>query len=144
MVDNYFDKSFLYVIDNIAYHLKYILYYYFFQSLIYLLYLKCYFKLYIYIYIYMCVYIRGAFNKFLDFFCTSIWNCRKLLKIQCIIATHLMRWLSNFYDCRFKWTATAGIGIHPTKAWLSLLVNFKNAIWTSGHFRRTISNKILF
>ena len=26
-----------------------------------------------------------------------------------------------FYDFRFKWTATAGIGIHPTKAWLSQL-----------------------
>ena len=33
---------------------------------------------------------------------------------------------------RFKWTTTAGIGIHPTKAWLSQLVNFKNAIWTLG------------
>ena len=33
---------------------------------------------------------------------------------------------------------------HPTKAWLSQLVNFKNAIWTWGHFRRTICNKILF
>ena len=41
-----------------------------------------------------------------------------------------MRWLTNFYDFSFKWTATAGIGIHPTKAWLSQLVNFKNAIWT--------------
>ena len=51
-----------------------------------------------------------------------------------------MRWLTNFYDFRFKWTATAAIGIHPTKARLSLLVNFKNAIW---HFRRTISNKIV-
>ena len=30
-----------------------------------------------------------------------------------------MRWLTNFYDFRFKWTATVGIGIHPTKAWLS-------------------------
>ena len=39
-----------------------------------------------------------------------------------------MRWLTNFYDFRFKWTATAGIGMHPTKAWLSQLVNFKNAI----------------
>ena len=46
-----------------------------------------------------------------------------------------MRWLTNFYDFRFKSTATAAIGIHPTKAWLSQLVNFKNAIW---HFRRTI------
>ena len=30
------------------------------------------------------------------------------------------------------------------KAWLSQLVNFKNAIWTSRHFRRTICNKILY
>ena len=29
-----------------------------------------------------------------------------------------MRWLNNFYDFRFKWTAIAAIGIHPTKAWL--------------------------
>ena len=55
-----------------------------------------------------------------------------------------MRWLTNFYDFRFKWTATAGIGIHHTKAWLSQLMNFKNAIWTWGHFRRMICNKIRF
>ena len=36
-----------------------------------------------------------------------------------------MRWLTNFYDFSFKWTATVAIGIHPTKAWLSQLVNFK-------------------
>ena len=54
-----------------------------------------------------------------------------------------MRWLTNFYDFRFKWTATAVIGIHPTKAWFSQLVNFKNAIWTWGHFRRMICNKIV-
>ena len=41
-----------------------------------------------------------------------------------------MRWPTNFYDFRFKSIATAGIRIHPTKAWLSQLVNFKNAIWT--------------
>ena len=52
-----------------------------------------------------------------------------------------MRWLTNSYGFRFKWTATAAIGIHPTKAWLSQLVNFKNAIW---HFRRIICNKIQF
>ena len=45
---------------------------------------------------------------------------------------------------RFKGTATAGIRIHPTKACLSQLVNFENAIWTWGHFRRTLCNKILF
>ncbi len=49
----------------------------------------------------------------------------------------------NFYDFKFKWTPTVGIGIYPTKTWLSQLVNFKNAIWTWGHFRRTICNKIV-
>ena len=32
-----------------------------------------------------------------------------------------MRWLTNFYDFNFKWTATAGIGIHPDchSRWIS-------------------------
>ena len=34
-------------------------------------------------------------------------------------------WQTNFYDFRFKWTATTAIGIHSTPAWLSELVNFK-------------------
>ena len=54
-----------------------------------------------------------------------------------------MRWLTNYYDFRFKRTATAAIEIHPTKAWLSQLVNFKNAIWMWGHFRWMICNRIL-
>ena len=58
-------------------------------------------------------------------FCTDISNCCRLLKIQYVIAIHLMRWLTNFYDFRFRWTATVEIGIRPTKAWLSQLVNFK-------------------
>ena len=45
------------------------------------------------------------------------------MKIQYVVAIHLMRWLTNLYDFRFKWTATAGIRILQ-------LVNFKNAIWT--------------
>ena len=61
-----------------------------------------------------------------------------------VIAIHLMRWLANFYDFRFKWTATEGIGIHSTTTWLSQLVNFKNVIWIWGHFRRMTCNKILF
>ena len=65
------------------------------------------------------------------------------LEIHYVIAIHLIRWLTNFYAFRFKWTATAAIGMHPTKTWLSQLVNFKNAIWTWGHFRRTICNKIV-
>ena len=56
--------------------------------------------------------------------------CTGLLKIQYVIAIHLMLRLTNFYDFRFKWTATAAIGMHLTKAWSSQLVNFKNAIWT--------------
>ena len=55
-----------------------------------------------------------------------------------------MRWLTNFYNFTFKLTATAAIEIHPTKAWLSQLVNFKNAIRTQGHVRRTIFNKFCF
>ena len=61
-------------------------------------------------------------------FYKSISNFHRLLKIQCVIIIHLMRWLTNFYDFRFKWTATAAVGIHPATAWLSQLVNFKNAI----------------
>ena len=44
-------------------------------------------------------------------FCTGIYNCRRLLRILYVIAIDLMRWLTNFYDFRFKWTATAGIQI---------------------------------
>ena len=58
-----------------------------------------------------------------------------------VIAIHLMRWLTNFYDFRFKWTVTAAIGIHPTKSCLSQLVNFQNVIW---HFRKTICIKLCF
>ena len=52
------------------------------------------------------------------------------MKIQYAISIHVLRWLTNLYDFSFKWTATAAIGIYPTKTWLSQLVNFKNAIWT--------------
>ena len=53
------------------------------------------------------------------------------MKIQCVITTHLIRLLTMFfYESRYKWTATAGIGIHPTKPWLSQLMRFKKAIST--------------
>ena len=35
------------------------------------------------------------------------------MKIHYVIAIHLMIWLTNFHDFRFKWTATAAIGIQP-------------------------------
>ena len=66
------------------------------------------------------------------------------MKIHYVIAIHLMRWLTIFYHFSFKWTATAAIGIHPTKAWLSQLVNFKNAIWTWGHFLKCPNVQIAF
>ena len=47
----------------------------------------------------------------------------------------------DFNSKQKKGTATVGIGIHSTKAWLLQVVNFKNAIW---HFRRMICYKILF
>ena len=55
-----------------------------------------------------------------------------------------MRWLTNFYDFNFKLTAIAGIRIHPTKAWLSQLVNFKNAILTWGHLKERYAIKLCF
>ena len=97
--------------------------------------------IYIYIYMYIYIYIRGAYDKFPDMFRMGIQNCRTHLKIQYVTAINLMRWLTNFYDFRFKSTATATIGIHTTKASLLQLVNFKNDIW---HFRRTICNRIMF
>ena len=54
-----------------------------------------------------------------------------------------MRWLTNFYDFRFESTATAGIGIHPTKTWLSQLVNFKNAIWTVLNVEKCHAMKVV-
>ena len=63
-------------------------------------------------------------------FCAGTYNWCRLLKIQYVIAIHRMWWLTNFYDFRSKWTAMAAIGTHPTKTWLSQLVNFKNAIRT--------------
>ena len=31
------------------------------------------------------------------------------MKIEYVIAIHLMRWLTNFYDFKFKWIATAAM-----------------------------------
>ena len=84
---------------------------------------------------------RGALNRFPDFFEQAFKSVVDSWKFTMLLL--YIQWddRPNFYDFRFKWTATAAIGIHPTKAWLSQLVNFKNVIW---HFGRTICNKILF
>ena len=51
----------------------------------------------------------------------GILNCRRLLKIPYDIAMNRMRWLTNFYDFRLNWTATAAIGIYPDchRWWIS-------------------------
>ena len=69
------------------------------------------------IYIHICLsYIH---TRCLNKFPTFLYRHLKLsytLKNQYVIAIHLMKWLTNFYDFRFKSTATAVFGIHPTKA----------------------------
>ena len=98
-----------------------------------------------YIYIYIYIYVVHS-TSFQTFFVQAFkivvdsWKFSMLL----LSSYDQLLWLTNFYDFRFKSTPTAGIRIHPTKAWLSQMVNFKNAIWTWGHFRKTICNKILF
>ena len=49
-----------------------------------------------------------------------------LLNIQYVIAIHLMRKLTSFYDFSFKWTATAAIRIHPIDchSWLISKMQF--------------------
>ena len=51
-----------------------------------------------------------------------------------------MRWLTNLYDFRFKWTATAAIGMRPTKAWLPqkrmecFILLFDHIAWIEHQF----------
>ena len=52
-----------------------------------------------------------------------------------------MRWLTNFYYFRSKWTATAAIEIYPTGCHRWLISKMQSS---RGRFRRTICNKILF
>ena len=95
----------------------------------------------------LCVAISilpGVFNKFPDFFVRAFKIVVDSWKFSILLLYILWDDWPIFYDFSFKWTATAAIGMHPTKAWLSQLVNFKNAIWMWGYFRRTICNKILF
>ena len=89
------------------------------------------------IYIYICVVLSISFQTFLyrNLKLSDSWKFSMLL-----LYILWDDWLT-FMIQRFKWTATAGFVMHPTKPWLSQLVNFKNAIWTWG---RTICNKILF
>ena len=60
--------------------------------------------------------LRGAYNKFPDFFHMGIWAFKIVMDSWkfTVIAIHIMRWPTNFFYFRFKWIATAEIGIQPT------------------------------
>ena len=93
------------------------------------------------IYLYVYTYIRGEYDKFPDFF--SYGHLKLSLTLENSLCyrytsyemTDQSLWFQiQMNSNRRNWNT-------PTKAWLSQLVNFKNAIW---HFRKTICNKILF
>ena len=73
--------------------------------------------------------IRGDFNKIPGFFVQAFkinvdsWKTSMLL-----LYIFWDDWPIFFYFWLIK-TATAGIGIHPNKAWLLQPLNFKKAIW---------------
>ena len=55
-------------------------------------------------------FIYEVHTMFPNFFRMGIYNSRRLLEVHYVIAIYLMmRWLTNFYDFRFKWTATAAL-----------------------------------
>ena len=84
------------------------------------------------------LFIRCALNKFPDYFGQGFKIVVDTWKLSMLLLYILWDDWPTFYDFSFKSTAKAASGIHPTKTWLSQLVNFKNAIWTWWHFRRTI------
>ena len=93
------------------------------------------------VYIYIYIYIRGAFNKFQDFLIQAFevdvdsWNFTMLL-LYILWDDWLIFMISGSKERLLQELEHTLLN----KAWLSQLVNFKNAIW---HFRRTICNKIL-
>ena len=59
--------------------------------------------------------IRDAFNKFPDFFCTGILNCRRLLKVLYVIAIHLMLEYTLLKpDCHSWWISKMQSGYEDT------------------------------
>ena len=69
--------------------------------------------------------IHDAFNKFPEFFVQAFKIVVDSWKFSMLLLYNLWDDWPFFYDFRYKSTATAGIGTHPNKAWLSQLVNFK-------------------
>ena len=74
----------------------------------------------------VCVCIRGAFNKFPDFFVQAFKIVVNSLEFAMLLLYIL------WDECPIFMIAGSNeqLGIHPSNAGLSQLVNFKNAIWT--------------
>ena len=53
-------------------------------------------------------YLCGAFNKFPDFFCTGIWNCRTLENPLLLLYILWDDW--PIHDLRFKWQLQQKLG----------------------------------
>ena len=90
------------------------------------------------------IYVHGAFNKFPDIFVQAFKIVIDAWKFSMLLLHILWDDWPISMIIRFKWKATAGIGIHPTKALLSQLVNFQNAIWTGGHLEERYVIKFCF
>ena len=70
------------------------------------------FKSWTRLFVFYILEIQGAYDKFPDFF---VWAFKIVIDSWKFTMLHLRRWLTNFDDFRFKWAATAAIGIYPTK-----------------------------
>ena len=93
--------------------------------------------LFIYIYIYIYIYIRGAFNKSPDFFVHAFKIVVDFWKFSMLLLYII------WDDWPFFMISDSNEHLQQELK-LSQLKNFKNAIWTWGHFRRTICKKVLF
>ena len=88
--------------------------------------------------------IRGVYDKFPDFFVWAFkivvdsWKFSMFCYTSYKMTDQLLWFQVQMNSYSSKWNTPT------TKAWLSYLVNFKNAILMWRQFRRAVCNKILF
>ena len=92
------------------------------------------------IYIYIYIYIRGAFNKFPDIFVQAFNIVVDSWKFSML----LLYILWDDWPIFMISASNEQLQQELEYTLLSQLVNFKNTVWTWGHFKRMICNKILF
>ena len=96
-------------------------------------------RIYIYIGIYIFIYLRGAFNMFPDFFVQAfkiVADSWKFIMLLLYILWDNWPGLNEQLQQQLEYTLLKPV----CQSWRIS----KNAIWTWGHFRRTICYKILF